>query len=109
MPISSGSTDRAHGKPAAKRHDRPDDFDEPERPRALQKAINGAERARKCKGENEPRAAFFERIEDDAGGDCEKAEDSQRVQVQLCGTRVREGKRRRLHSEKCSFVPFAVV
>jgi hypothetical protein len=27
----------------------------------------------------------------------------------LCGTRVREGKRRRLHSEKCSFVPFAVV
>lgn len=49
--------------PAAERHHGPHSFHRSERPCALQKAINRAQCAGESEGKDEPRAAFFQRVE----------------------------------------------
>ena len=90
----SGLTVRPDGEPAAEGDDGPDDFDEAEGPRTLEKTVEGAEGAGEGKGQDEPRAAVFERVEDHAGGDGEEAEDGQGIQISLCmadGGRMKAG------------------
>src|ERR1700722_15080584 len=52
-----------------------------ERPRALQKAVDRAQRAGRGEGENEPRAAILQRIEDQHGGDGRETEKTERTHV----------------------------
>jgi len=65
--------------PSPRRYSRPDRLYDAERPCALQKAIDRAERAGTGERQNEPGAAVFQRVEDQHGGDGEQAEGRQRV------------------------------
>src|SRR5579863_1057727 len=51
-------------EPAAHRDNRPNRLDEAERPRALEEAIDGAERAGRSKGEDVPRTAILQSVAD---------------------------------------------
>jgi hypothetical protein len=62
-------------------HDRPDSLHHAKRPRALQEAIDGAERAGPGERQNEPRAAIFHGIAEQHGGDGEQAEGGKCVHV----------------------------
>jgi len=57
----------------------PDRLDNAERPRSLQKAVNGRERAGAGKREDEVRASILEGIEDHHGGNRDDAEQGKRV------------------------------
>ena len=48
--------------PAPQRHERPDRFDQPERPRALQKAVDRSQRACSRERQDEPVASILERV-----------------------------------------------
>ena len=69
------------GRPASHRDGRPDQLDHAERPRPLQEAIGGPERARSRERQHEPPASSFERIADDHRGDREQAEERQEIHV----------------------------
>lgn len=73
----------AHPPPAPERHRRPYGFHNSEGPRALQKAIDRAQRAGDGESEDEPRAAFFQRVENQHRRDGEKSKRGKRFH---CGT-----------------------
>jgi len=77
------SMESARLPPAHQRHQRPYGLDNSERPCALQKPIDRAQRAGDGKGEDEPRAAFFQRVENQHGRDGEESKGIKRFH---CGT-----------------------
>jgi len=59
----------------------PNRFDDTEWPGALEEAVDRPEHARTGEGQNEPRAAIFERVEDQHGRYGEEAEERQNIHV----------------------------
>src|SRR5882724_5293865 len=54
--------------PPPRRYAGPNGLDQAKRPRTLQEAVGRTQQARTGEGENEPLAAFFQRIENQHGG-----------------------------------------
>lgn len=54
-------------RPAPNRDPRPHGLDQSERPRSLQKSVNGAERTRPRESQDEPAAARFQRVAHEHG------------------------------------------
>src|SRR5580698_493514 len=78
--------------PAQGGHDAPDRFHHPEGPGALQKAISRTQPAGQRKGQNEMRAALFQRIGHQHQGDGEKPEQSKPVHGGSLECSTRNGK-----------------
>src|SRR6267142_1919810 len=65
--------------PAPQRDTGPDRLDEPERPSALEKAINRTKRAGAGEGEDEPVAAIFQRVCHEHRSHREQTEQAKRI------------------------------
>ena len=66
---------RVRDCPASYRDHGPHGLDQSERPRSLQKTVDGAKRASSREGQDEPPAARFQGVADQHRGYCEQTED----------------------------------
>ena len=65
--------------PSPGRHNRPDGFHQPKRPRSLKKSVNRSQRARHGKQQDEPRAALLKRVTHQHGRHREKSKNCESV------------------------------
>src|SRR5215813_5785905 len=94
LPTFGDALGLQHSRPPTIEGDaRPYCLNEAEWPRALQKAVDGTQRTSCGEGENKPRAAIFQSIEDQHGGDGRETEKAERAHARRGDTERQRGSR----------------
>src|SRR5215469_14196369 len=75
--VSLSSRSLGRMPPASDRYQGPDAFDNSKGPSSLQESIDGPERARQSKCQDEPGTAMFECVKHEHGRDCEQSKQAQ--------------------------------